>query len=846
MGVLHATTGWSAIVTHDGYSEVDLGRTTPDVVAIRSHRANPGFVFVTWTPRQRMTAVTEYTGRVRADIPAWVFGLWLDSVTGPERLAEVTQTLRDEQIPASAAARGVSSPKSARTHQTPTRQRGAHPTRTTDSRTWTCAQRYGIVTTMKRLPQLLIVSLLASCASDAGPSLIDRDAGESDTNVTTPDGGPTPQHPDVSTATDAATDGATADADAAREDAEPVEPEEPFDCATLKQRADTSNPPQSASWRYGGGVGYPDAIPRVDECMTVVSTYDELRAALDVAQPGDIVYVADDARIDMTGPTVTIPGGVWLVSGRGIDGSAGGMLFNTEIVSRSMLQTGGPDVRVTGLRLIGPDPGQCPPQYPNACTGEDRTNGVNCRDCMPRPSGVRTTHDNLEVDNCEVAAFSYAGISATDSVGHRIHHNHLHHNQRQGLGYGLVLGRGNTGTAQALVDFNRMDYMRHAIAGSGEPGQDYEARDNLVLPHANGHVFDMHGENENTNNGSQLAGGEMLIHRNTVLVDNYATLVVRGRPDHGAWLYDNCLARSPSNAATQRFFTGKMYIDESPNGSAPNRYNQSPSDCEPVRWCMASGGQGPWKYLTASAVGIASLGFADFDGNGKTDVFRANGGKWQVVTDGVGSWKDLNSSSATLDRLRFGDFDGDGRDDVFIATGTTWRFSSGGSTGWQDLRAATERVDDLAFGDFDGDGKMDVFQATGTQWRVSYGGTSAWQRLNTSTAPLSSLRFGDFNGDGKTDVFSTSGGKWRWSDGGATPWADLNTSSVTVASLRFADVDGDGKTDALRNDGEQWLYSSGAATGWRMLRVDTHTLNQVAFADFDGDGTADIFQTGCH
>ena len=102
MGVLHSTAGWSAVVSHDGYTEVDLCETDEAFVAIRSHRADPGFVFVDGSPRERMTAVTEYVGRVRDDIPAWAFGLWVDSVKGPDRLAEVTTALRDNEIPASA------------------------------------------------------------------------------------------------------------------------------------------------------------------------------------------------------------------------------------------------------------------------------------------------------------------------------------------------------------------------------------------------------------------------------------------------------------------------------------------------------------------------------------------------------------------------------------------------------------------------------------------------------------------------------------------------------------------------------------------------------------------------
>ena len=98
------------------------------------------------------------------------------------------------------------------------------------------------------------------------------------------------------------------------------------------------------------------------------------------------------------------------------------------------------------------------------------------------------------------------------------------------------------------------------------PGQDYIARNNLVLYNSLAHVFDMHGENEVSDNGSEFAGGEMLIHNNTVLVSYRPSLVIRGRPDHGAWLYDNCLAPREEDAARQTFFTGNFFVDESPTG----------------------------------------------------------------------------------------------------------------------------------------------------------------------------------------------------------------------------------------------------------------------------------------
>ena len=56
-----------------------------------------------------------------------------------------------------------------------------------------------------------------------------------------------------------------------------------------------------------------------------------------------------------------------------------------------------------------------------------------------RSDGIRTTHDNLEVDNCNLWGFGYAGVNFSNGAnfGH-VHHNFMHHTQLAGW-----LQRGN-------------------------------------------------------------------------------------------------------------------------------------------------------------------------------------------------------------------------------------------------------------------------------------------------------------------------------------------------------------------------------------------------------------------
>jgi hypothetical protein len=65
-----------------------------------------------------------------------------------------------------------------------------------------------------------------------------------------------------------------------------------------------------------------------------------------------------------------------------------------------------------------------------------------------------------------------------------------------------------------------------------------------------------------------------------------------------------------------------------------------------------------------------------------------------------------------------GDFDGDGRSDVFYANGHQWRLSRGGVAAFEVLNTSSYRVPDLRFGDFNGDGKTDVFGIEASHWSV--------------------------------------------------------------------------------------------------------------------------------
>jgi hypothetical protein len=297
----------------------------------------------------------------------------------------------------------------------------------------------------------------------------------------------------------------------------------------------------------GGGKGYQRLIVR---CDYVVKTLKELLAALKEANAGQVVYVNDNAEIDMTGKQkIVIPGGVTVASGRGCGDSKGALLYSNELATSPLLLAGGEKVRVTGLRLRGPDPERRTEQM-RKLHREGRYYSI------PNSDGIICQHPHLQVDNCELSGWSHAAVFLKRGASNaHIHHNYMHHNQRSGLGYGVCLDQ-----ADALIEANLFDWCRHHIAGTGRPATSYEARYNLVLENANGHSFDMHGGRDRKD-GTDIAGDRINIHHNSFRAVSVRAIVIRGRPQQSVDIHHNRFLHSGTQRAiAQTNATGNMNI----------------------------------------------------------------------------------------------------------------------------------------------------------------------------------------------------------------------------------------------------------------------------------------------
>ncbi len=278
----------------------------------------------------------------------------------------------------------------------------------------------------------------------------------------------------------------------------------------------------------------------------LVKNRTQLLRELDRASDGQTIYIADEAKIDLSdNEAIEIPAGVTLMSGRGVAGSAGALIYKDRGNATGLFYPKA-RARIRGIRLKGPD------------------TSAQCRDCAPRHLGVEVREHGVRIDGCEIWGWA-RGIEFRNARHGHVIRNHIHHNRREGLGYGVVLMH----HSDAIIERNHFHDNRHSVAGSGERDQSYVARYNLVNGGATGSVFDMHGEWENPlegNENSKFAGRMIHIHHNIVIVPSDVPAVgIRGLPRKQALIEHNCFSHpSVENVVWQQHPDGNMLFETRP------------------------------------------------------------------------------------------------------------------------------------------------------------------------------------------------------------------------------------------------------------------------------------------
>jgi hypothetical protein len=311
----------------------------------------------------------------------------------------------------------------------------------------------------------------------------------------------------------------------------------------------------------GGGNGYLNMITEGDYTARDI---DALLDALSKAKSGQVVFIPDETEIDMTARiyieqlVLEIPEGVTLAGNRGKGKSPGALLTSDALKTPVMIRAAGPDVRVTGLRIRGPNPKRYLDHHRRSF-GEGG-GGHKYYYKFPTSNGITTEYPRLKVDNCEISGFSHGGIYLRRGEGHHIHHNYIHHCQYQGLGYGICHN-----TASSLIEYNLFNWNRHSIAGTGRPGCSYVARHNVELGESLSHCFDMHGGRDRKD-GTDIAGTSILIYNNTFRA-RQTPVVIRGVPQekcqvHHNWFLQHNNAGQAVRASEKTKVFDNVYTDK--------------------------------------------------------------------------------------------------------------------------------------------------------------------------------------------------------------------------------------------------------------------------------------------
>ena len=236
------------------------------------------------------------------------------------------------------------------------------------------------------------------------------------------------------------------------------------------------------------------------------------------------------------------------------------MIFSDTFATHPLVRVTGPNVRITGLRIRGPNPRRHLEHHRRAFREKK---GRSYYYKFPTSEGIHTAHPGLEVDNCELAGWSHAAIYLHAGDRHHIHHNFIHHNQYNGLGYGI-----SHDTASSSIEYNLFDWNRHSIAGTGRPGCNYIARHNVELGESLSHCFDMHGGRDRKD-GTAIAGTSIEIYNNTFRAAQ-TPVVIRGVPEEICEVHHNWFVQHPSAADAVRT-DGKTKVANNAYGPQPQQ-----------------------------------------------------------------------------------------------------------------------------------------------------------------------------------------------------------------------------------------------------------------------------------
>jgi hypothetical protein len=551
------------------------------------------------------------------------------------------------------------------------------------------------------------------------------------------------------------------------------------------------------------------------------------------------IIIPRDVVWEMKGPTgeplrdMPVKSGVEIVGERGALGSRPTLIARDISIGYALLRVIRNDVRISGIRFIGPKPARTHDRT------EPAVQAIQVIEDFDQQLGRRVLIDDNELEQWSNAGVSVRGTHEVrlpsewdpawtkprpaDASLVRVERNYMHDNVMDAKGYGVVIGGG----CFVTVAGNVFDNSRHAVAASGKAFSGYVARFNYVLHNGikeNGSYynqhFDVHGVGKGGYGGP--AGTFFDVAFNTIrgeqgykAVKTRPALMLRGKVAEGMLFRGNVVVHDDLDEAVALTTGGLSGLGI---GEDHGRFNFRP---------------GRNRYDADYSTEIAS---GDFDGDRRTDIFLANGTAWWYSRAGVKQWELLKESTARTGELAFADIDNDGRTDILARTAAgRLGYHKSGTAPLTPLTTLPVPISELRFGDFDGDGRTDMFHTRNGQWNVWYASSRRWTKTQTSTAKVKDLLFGDFDALHGTDVVAVRNKAWSFSSASTKPWARLNAQLTSnLGNAVVADFDGDGRDDIGVSTGSSWRYSKLGRFPLALLRSgNPPSLKSIQIGRFD-------------
>ena len=468
-----------------------------------------------------------------------------------------------------------------------------------------------------------------------------------------------------------------------------------------------------------------------------------------------------------------------------------------------MFNVTGNDVRISGLQLVAPSPRARTPASTRTSTR------IQVFADYDAQLGRRVLIEENEFDQWSHAAVGVRGTHAVqrpeewdpawtkpvpaDASLVRVERNYIHDNVMDAKGYGVVLAAAPSPPSPATCSTTTATRSRPAARPSAatSPAQ--------LRPHdgikENGSYynqhFDVHGVGDGGYGGP--AGTFFDIANNTIrgeqdykLVKTRPAVMLRGKADRR-----DAVPRQRRRARRPR--RGRGADQRRPQ---QDRHRRGPREVQlPPR---------PQPYDTDYSTEIAS---GDFDGDGRTDVFVANGTGWWYSRAGIKQWELLQPVDRAHRRPGFADIDNDGRTDVVSRddAGKLGYYSAARAVPaaahascpdvgpalrrlrrrpqdrpvphaqrpvvrlvrerrrWTPTQTSSAKITELLFGDFDATRAPTSSRSAATAGRTRAAARSVDALRAQLTSDFENAVVADFDGDGRDDIAVSSSSSWRYS-----------------------------------------------------------------------------------